>query len=343
MPARPPMPDSGAPIPVSAVVGRRAVLALVASLAAGGRPVAAQSAAAAYPSRPVRLVVPFAAGSGTDFVARILSEELQSELGVAIVVDNRPGANGTIGSDFVAKAPPDGHTLVLGGTSTHASAPSLFRSLPYDVERDFEPIAGVVETQFVLVVRGDAPLQGVRELAAALEARRGRAAFAYGSATTQIAGAGFARRMNLAVTPVPYKSNPQAMTDLLGGIVDFMFIDQTTALPQVAAGKLRALAVAAPRRMPELPAVPTLAEAGLGDFAVQTYVCVFAPARLPAPVAERLQSAMARIMAKPAVRSRLAPSGHPMAPVPRAELLAYLRSQREAWASKVRDAGLQPE
>ena len=322
---------------------RRVFLAIAAMLTWQAGIALAQPAATPYASRPIKLVVPFAAGSGTDFVARILAEELQAELRVPLVVENRAGANGTIGSDAVAKAPPDGYTLLLGGTSTHASAPSLFKSLPYDVERDFTPIANVVESQFILVVRGDSPLRTVKDLAGWAAANPGTASFAYGSATTQIAGGAFVKRMGVAVAPIPYKSNPQAMTDLIGGVVGFMFIDQTTALPQLKAGKLRALAVASPRRMTELPGVPTLAEAGLADFVVQTYVGVFAPAGLPAPITEQLSAVMAKIMTKAGVRERLSPAGHPMAPTPHGALLAYLRGERQAWASKVRDADIRPE
>lgn len=296
-----------------------------------------------YPVRPVRLVVPFAAGSGTDFVARLLSEQLQEELGAPFIVENRAGANGTIGSALVAKASPDGYTLLLGGTSTHSSAPSLFKQLPYDVERSFDPIAPIVQTQFLLVVRSESSLRTLRELEEWAVAHPGKASFGYGSPTTEIAAAAFARRMNLSVVAIPYKSNPQAMTDLMGQVIDFMFIDQTTGLPQIRAGKLRALAVAGDRRMSELPEVPTLADAGLKDFDVQTYVGLFGPASLPAPIARRLEGAMANIMRKPAFRERLGASGSPVPPMSRADFAAYLRAQRSAWASKVHDAGIAPE
>lgn len=298
---------------------------------------------AGYPVRPVRLVVPFGAGSGTDFVARLLSEQLQDELGAPFIVENRAGANGTIGSALVAKASADGYTLLLGGTSTHSSAPSLFKHLPYDVEGNFEPIAAIVETQFLLVVRTESSLHTVRELAAWTAAHRGKASYGYGSATTQIAAAAFARRMNLSVVAIPYKSNPQAMTDLMGQVIDFMFIDQTTGLPQIRAGKLRALGVASNRRMSELPGVPTLADAGLKDFDVQTFVGLFGPAGLPTPIANRLEVAMANIMRKPTFRERLGASGSPFPPMSRSDFSTYLRAQRIAWASKVHDAGIPPE
>jgi len=324
-------------------IDRRAFLVGTALLASEMRGVAAQPASAPYPSRPVKLVVPSAAGSGVDFVGRILAEELQAELRAPFVVENRAGANGTIAADSVAKAPADGYTLFVGGTSTNASAPSLYKNLPYDVERDFEPIANVVASEFLLVVRGDSPIRSVKDLKDWVAANKGKASFGYGTATTQIAGAAFTKRMALPAVGVPYKSNPHAMTDLMGGLVTFMFIDQTTALPQIKAGKLRALAVASPRRMAALPDVPTLAEAGLADFLILTFVALFAPAGLPAPVAEHLTGAMARIMTKRSVRDKLAPSGEPMPPLSRSALQEFLRGERQSWAAKAREADIRPE
>ncbi len=296
-----------------------------------------------FPSKPIRLVVPYAPGSGTDLVARILAEELQHELGVAIIVDNRAGANGTIGSAFVAKAVPDGYTLLLGGSSTHSSAPSFYKKLPYDPERDFEMITNVVESQFLLVVRGESPVHDVRGLRDALVANKDKAAYGFGSATTQIAGAAFVKRLGLEIAAVPYKSNPQAMTDLMGGLVDFIFIDQTSAMQQIKAGKLRALAVASPQRMAEFPAVPTLAEAGVGDFNLQTWLGLLAPGGLPRPVADRLEAAMVKVMSRSSVRERLAVTGQPPGPSSRTVFPAYLKAQREAWSRKAEEAGIQPE
>jgi tripartite-type tricarboxylate transporter receptor subunit TctC len=323
-------------------LNRRALLAIAAGFALRPVPSIAQ-APTDYPNRAVRLVVPFGAGSGTDFVARLLASELQRVLGAPFVVENHAGANGSIGSNVVARAAADGYTLLLGGTSTHSSAPSLFKRLPYDVERDFTPIAPIVETEFLLVVRADAPVHTVKDLAGWAGSGKARGSFAYGSATTQIAGSAFSKRMQLMATPVPYRSNPQALTDLLGKVVDFMFIDQTTALPQIRSGKLRALAVASPRRMQGLPEVPTLAEAGLADFDVLTWVGLLAPAGIPAPVADRLANAMTRIMNQAELREKLEPSGRPMSPTTRGAFVDYLRVQRQAWTTKVADAGIQPE
>lgn len=236
---------------------RRAFACVILATAALGA-----LAQTAYPSKPIRIVVPFGPGSGTDAVARIVAEELQAELGQTVVVENKPGANGTIAADLVAKSPPDGYTLVMGGSSTHSSAPSLFRNLPYDPVADFTMVGNTVETQFLLVVRAESPAQSLKDLIALLQSKGDKSTFGYGSATTQIAGSALMKRLNLRATPIPYKSNPLAITDLIGGQFDFMFLDMTTALPQVRGGRVRALAIAAPQRVPELPQVPVVRRSG---------------------------------------------------------------------------------
>jgi len=296
-----------------------------------------------YPTKPIKLVVPYAAGSGTDFVARVLQEELQKELSVPVIVENRAGANGTIGSDYVSKALPDGYTLLVGGSSTHSAAPSLFKALPYDPDRDFEMIANVVESQFLLVVRSDSQIYSVKDLVRVISNNRDKSSYGFGSATTQIAGSSFLKRMAIIAQPIPYKSNPPAITDLIAGIVDFLFLDQTTAIPQIKGGKVRALAVANQQRMVELADVPTFAEAGLANFDVQTWLGILAPRGVADAVAEKLSEAIGKIMIKSSVRERLAVTGRPLPPSPRSTFPAYLKVQREAWTTKIKDSGIQPE
>lgn len=317
---------------------RRALACILLAAAALGA-----HAQAPYPNKPIRIVVPFGPGSGTDAVARIISEELQAELGQSVVVENKPGANGTIAADFVAKAPPDGYTLVMGGSSTHSSAPSLFKHLPYDPVADFTMVGNTVETQFLLVVRAESPAQSLKDLIALLQSKGNKGTFGYGSATTQIAGAALMKRLNIAATPIPYKSNPLAITDLIGGQFDFMFLDMTTALPQVRGGRIRALATAAPQRLAELPQVPVFSEVGVPNFQLYSWLGIMGPKGLPDPVADKLAAAMTKIMNKPNVKERLAPTGKPITPVPRSTYPAYLSEQRDAWASKIKDAGIQPE
>ncbi|MGE4239847.1 Bug family tripartite tricarboxylate transporter substrate binding protein [Ramlibacter sp.] len=317
---------------------RRVFASSLIALAASGA--LAQSG---YPNKPIRIVVPFGPGSGTDVVARIIAEELQGELGQTVIVENKPGANGTIAADLVAKAPADGYTLVMGGSSTHSSAPSLFKNLPYDPVTDFTMVGNTVETQFALVVRAESPAQSLKELTALLQAKAGKGTFGFGSATTQIAGAALMKRLNLNVTPVPYKSNPLAITDLIGGQFDFMFLDLTTAMPQIRGGRVRALAVAAPARVSELPQVPVFAEIGVPNFTLYSWLGIMGPKGLPEPVADRLANAMTKIMNKQTVKDRLAPTGKPIPPVARSTYPAYLREQRDGWAGKIKDAGIQPE
>ena len=231
----------------------------------------------------------------------------------------------------------------MGGSSTHSSAPSLFKALPYDPERDFEMIANVVESQFLLVVRAESSAHSLNELTALLQAKGDKGSWGYGSATTQIAGSSLMKRLSITATPVPYKSNPPAITDLIGGQVDFIFLDQTTALPQIKGGRLRALAVAGTQRMQELPQVPTFAEAGVANFVLQSWLGVLGPRGLPPAVADQLAAVMAKIMNKASVRERLAPAGRAIPPLARSTFPAYLRVQREAWAGKIRDAGIPPE
>jgi tripartite-type tricarboxylate transporter receptor subunit TctC len=301
------------------------------------------ASAQSYPNRPIKIVVPFAAGSGGDAVTRMIAEELHGELNVAVVVENRPGASGMIGSEAVARSAPDGYTLMSASTSTHSSLPSLFKKIPFDVEKDFQPIANIVESVFLLVVRNDMPVRNLAELKAWLSTNKSTASYGYGTPTTQIAGASFLKRANLSATPVPYKSNPPALTDLIGGVTSFMFLDQTTALPQIAAGKIRAIVVASNRRMSELPDVPTTIESGMPDFTITTWVGLLAPAGLPADVSTKLTAAMNKIMVKNSVQEKLARAGRAVPPTSTAEFLNYLKVERAAWTRKVQEAGIQPE
>jgi tripartite-type tricarboxylate transporter receptor subunit TctC len=305
--------------------------------------VVTSAVAQSYPNRLIKIVVPFAAGSGGDAVTRMIAEELHGELNVAVVVENRPGASGMIGSEAVARSAPDGYTLMSASTSTHSSLPALFKKIPFDVEKDFQPIANIVESVFLLVVRNDMPVRNLADLKTWLSANKSTASYGYGTPTTQIAGASFLKRASLSATPVPYKSNPPALTDLIGGVTSFMFLDQTTALPQIAAGKIRAIVVASSRRMSELPEVPTTIESGMPDFTITTWVGLLAPAGLPADVSTKLTAAMNRIMVKSTVQEKLVRAGRAVAPTSAAEFLNYLKVERAAWTRKVQEAGIQPE
>lgn len=298
--------------------------------------------AANYPTGPITLVVPYSAGSATDVVARIFANGFQPELGVPIIVENRPGANGTIGTTYASKASPDGYTLIVAGATTHSAAPSLFKNLQYDPVEDFQMIYNAVNAQFLLVVSADARPKTFKDFVADLQEKQGKASFGYGSATTQVASSALMKRENLQATAIAYRSNPQAVVDLIGGVIDFMFLDQTTALSQIRAGKVRALAVASKERMTELPEVPTLNEVGVPDFLISGWTGILAPKGVAPDIATKLAETAAKVAVQEEVRERLSLTGRPLSPQPLLSYDAYMREQRDDWAQKVKDAGIPP-
>lgn len=295
-----------------------------------------------YPTRPIKVVVPYAAGSGVDLIARVTAPKLQKELGVVVVVDNRPGGSALIGAAAVAKAPADGYTLLMAGSGTHSSANALYKNVPYDVEKDFQPISNFIDADFFLIVRADSRIDSVADLLAWLQANQAKASFGYGSVTTQVAGLTFLKLTGRKASAVAYKGNGVALNDLLGGHIDFMFADQTVALPQIAAGKVKPLAVAARERRPDLPAVPTAIEQKV-DMTINAWVGLVAPVDIPPQVRDKLAAAAANVLRDPEVREKLAASGRVSSPMTPADFGAYMKADRAAWESKIRAAGLEPQ
>lgn len=295
-----------------------------------------------YPSKPIKIVVPYAAGSGVDQIGRVAATKLQDELKATVIVENRPGGNALIGSGFVAKAPADGYTLLMAGSGTHSSSNALYKNVPYDVEKDFQPISNLIDADFFLVVRGDSKINSMADLLAWLKANEGKASFGYGSVTTQVAGLTFAKLVGAKVAAVPYKGNGVALNDLLGGHIDFMFVDQTVGLPQIVGGKVKALAVASRQRRVDLPNVPTTIEQKI-DMTISAWVGIVAPAGIPPQVRDKLVAATANLLKDPQVREKLAASGRVMSPMTPEAFAAYMKGERAAWETKVRTAGLQPE
>ena len=332
------------PEPIRHATSGRTRRQLLASALAAACCMAAwpEARADGYPDRPLRILVPFGDGSGTDVVARLIGDELRGTLGVPVTIDNRPGASGILGVEAAVKSPADGYTLLLTTVTTVSANPFLFRKLPYDPVKQLQPIVNLVETQMVLLVRPDAPWQSVRELGDWLRSHPAQASFGYGSGVSQIAGASFATRLDAPATAVSYKSSPQALTDLMGGQFPFMFLDMTTATAQVKAGRVRALAVSGEQRLAALPDVPTLIEAGLPGFSLLAWCGVFAPAGTPQPVIDRLSQALLAIAARPEVREKLSVAGV-VAPMPPAAFTDYLARQRIEWGRKIAEAGIQPE
>lgn len=299
---------------------------------------------AAWPSKPVRLVTAFGAGSASDIVARTIAEELQRKFGQPFIVDNKPGASGIIASESVARSAPDGYTLILTTNTTHSVNPSLFKKLTYDPIHDFTAIARVCYFPFVLAVNSASPAHTVADLVRSARDPATKTSYGYGNSTGQIAGAAFNSLARLDATAVPYKSSPQALTDLIGGQLGFLFTDLASSQSQVKAGRLRILAVTTEQRSklaPELP--PLAATAGLHGFDLAAWVGVMAPAGLPPEIREKLDLAINAMLARPEVIEKFNGIGAEVAAAHAKDFESYLRRQLDVWGAKVREAGITPE
>ena len=273
--------------------------------------VSAAAAAQAWPSKPIKWIVPFAPGGTTDILARTVSEKLTPALGVPVVVDNKPGAGGGVGAELVARAAPDGYTIMGGTISTHAINASLYKDLPYDPIKDFVPITMIARVPNMLVVNPGVPAKDVKELIVLLKANPGKYTFASsGNGTSQhLSGELFKTMAGVDMQHIPYKGSPPALQDVVGGQVTMTFDNITTAWPLAKAGKLKALAVTTAERSDIAPDVPTLAESGLPGFEVGSWQGVFAPAGTPPAIVKRLNAEIVKILAMPDVREKLGALG----------------------------------
>jgi tripartite-type tricarboxylate transporter receptor subunit TctC len=320
------------------MIGRRG-LALLPALAA--LPAAGQER---YPSRPVRLVVPFAAGSATDLRARMFAERMSADWGQPVVVDNRGGANGFLAAEAVARARPDGYTLLFTSNTTHGSNPALFRRLPYDPIRDFEPVALLGISTMLVVVNRDLPVRDVAELIAYGRANPGRLSFGSGSQSSRMAGEMFKAMTGIGMENVSYRANPQAITDVVSGTLPLMFVDTTTAIPQVREGRVRALAVTAGSRISAMPDLPTVAEAGnLPGYELGTWTAVYAPAGTPAEIVTQLNTKLREVLALPAVSGRLREDATEPTTGSPEHLRDFTVAEIEKWRRVARQAGIEPE
>jgi tripartite-type tricarboxylate transporter receptor subunit TctC len=298
----------------------------------------------AYPSKPVKLILPFPPGGGTDILGRVIGERLAASLGQPVVVDNRGGAGGNLGAEAAAHAAPDGYTLLLAAP-TLAISPSLYAKLSYDPLKDLAPVSLVAAVPNVMVTHPSVPAHTLQEFIALAKAKPGELNFGSGGRGTSnhLGGELFNIVAGVKLVHVPYKGVNLAMNDVLAGNVQLVLIGIPAAAPQIRAGKLRALAVVAPRRSPALPDVPTAAEGGLPGFEVTTWYGILAPAGTPRPIIERLNAELGRIMHAPELQPRLAE----MATEPRTsspeEFAAYLREETTRWAEVIRKAGIRPE
>ena len=320
-----------------ALIARRALCALALVLTA---PVL--HAADTYPVRPVRFVVPYPPGGTTDIVARIVGAKLGESLGHQVVIDNRPGAGGNIGTDIVAKAVPDGHTLVVSAVSTLAIGASLYTKLPYDVLRDLAPVALIGAVPNVLVVNLTVPAKSVRELIALAKAQPGKLNFASaGTGTTvHFAGELFKMLADVNIAHVPYRGAAPAMVDLIGGQVHIMFDFLSSALPHIKAGRIRALAVTGPKRTTSMPQLPTIAESGVPEYDVLGYFGILAPAKTPPAIVRRLNGEVVRIAGMPDVQQRFAVEGVESSNATPQEFARYLATEVKKWAKVVKVSGV---
>ena len=294
-----------------------------------------------YPNAPIKIVVPFSPGGTTDIIARLLGNKMAEDLGARIVVENRPGANGIIGSDAVAKSAPDGYTLVIVAPG-HASNISLQDSLPYDTLNDFAPIALLITQPSVLVVHPSVKFDSVGELVAAAKAKPGEISYASGGvgSSQHLAGAMFEQKAGIELLHVAYKGSAPAEADLVGGQVQAMFASVVSALPKVQAGQIKALAVTSSTRSPAAPELPTIQEAGVPGYEADAWAGLLAPAGTPPEIIERLNKAVHKAMAQPDVKERLDGLGAQASFGSPADFDAFIRNEASRWAEVVESTGM---
>lgn len=327
-------------------IARVAIVALGLSAVIAARPAPAQSPGADnWPSKPITYVVPFAAGGTTDVLARLIGQRLSQTLGQSVVVENRAGAGGNIGSDYVAKAAPDGYTVLGGTISSHAINVSLYPKMPYDPVRHFQPVTLIGTLPNVLVVSIDSPWKSVDDVLAAVRARPGKVSYgSAGNGTSQhLAGELFASISGVRLLHVPYKGSGPAVQALLGKQVDMLFENSVAAMPMIQSGKFRALATTGARRAAQLPDVPTMAEAGLKGYEIVSWQAVFAPAGTPMPIVNRLAADIGKIIQEPDMRARLMGLGIEPSGAGPAELGSFQKAEVAKWANLVKTANIKLE
>ncbi|MFO1307102.1 MAG: tripartite tricarboxylate transporter substrate binding protein [Burkholderiales bacterium] len=320
---------------------RRAWLAAALASAALALAPALPAAAQPFPSKPVKLVIPFPPGGSLDNVGRLIAQKLSEAWGQQVVIENKPGAGGNIGADLVAKSPADGYTVVMGALSTHAVNPSLYPTMPYDAVRDFAPISLVAITPNVLIVNAAMPVTTVKELVAYAKAHPGRTNFGSGSngSAGHLAGELFKIETGTDVAHIPYKGGAPALQALLAGDTQFMFDNLANAMAQVKGGKVRAIAVTTKDRSKLAPELPTMAEAGLPGFDISTWFGLLAPAGTPPDVIARWNADVVKVLNAPDVREKMLAQGAEPAPTTPAEFAAFIAKERDKYARIVKASG----
>ena len=319
---------------------RRRTLALAATLALAGTAALAQG----FPTKPITFVVPFAAGSATDQLARALGAEVTAHAKQSVVVDNKAGASGFIAAQQVARAPADGHTVLITTNTTHAANEHLYKKLPYDPVKDFAPLTLLGKGGQIMVVRADHGAKTVGEFIALAKKEPGKLSFGSGSSSSRIAGELLQQMADIKLLHAPYKSNPNAITDLLGGQIDMMITDMSTGLPQIKGGKLRALGVSSAKRSPLAPDVPTIAEAGVKGYEMGYWFAAYAPAGTPPAVVKRLNELLAAAARSAAAgKAFYEPSGTEVATSSPDELAKFQAAESQKWGRIIKAAGIQAE
>jgi tripartite-type tricarboxylate transporter receptor subunit TctC len=314
---------------------------IIALAAAVGAWAPSHAADSSYPDRPIRFVVPFTAGSSTDLIARAVGSSITQDTGQAVVVENRPGANGFIGATTVARAPADGYTVFVTTNTTHAANQSLFKQLPYDAVKDFTPLSGLAKGSLVMVVNPNLDAKDIGGVIAAAKANPAKLSYAYGTSSSQVASEMLKSMAGIQITPIPYKSNPPALQDLMGGEVQTMMADIPTALPLIKADKVRALAVSSKTRSRLLPDVPTLDEAGVKGYELTYWFAAYAPANLPPAIENRLNALIVGALRKESVRKTLDSAGLDPFPTTPTELAQFQASETGKWAAIIKAAGIE--
>jgi tripartite-type tricarboxylate transporter receptor subunit TctC len=303
---------------------------------------AAAAQAPGYPNRNITLVLPFAAGSGTDTTTRLISKEVGAALGVTMVIDNKAGANGSIAASYVARSAPDGYTLFVTTNTTHSANPYLLKTMSYDPIKDFTPIARTGDLPFMLVINPEIPANSVAELIALARKEPGKYSYASGSSSAIVSGATFARLAGIDLLHVPYKSSPPALTDVIAGRVSMMFVDVPTGLPHVNAKVLKPLAVTTKRRSALLPELPTMDDTVKG-FDITSWQGYLGPANMPKDIVVKLNAEIRKVIERPDIKSQLAERGMEAFSGTPEEFDAFLKEQLVLWERLITDAGIEKQ
>jgi tripartite-type tricarboxylate transporter receptor subunit TctC len=319
---------------------RRLALAFLGiSIACSANWASAQS----FPAKPITLVLPFAAGSGTDITARAFGQALSDKLGVPVVVDNKGGANGSIAAQFVARAPADGHTLFLTSNTTQVGNPWLYKKLPYDPEADFTPITALGKGSLIAIVPATSHIRSITDLVAEARKNPGKVSFGSGSSSSRVAGEQLKQLTGVDLLNVPYRSNPLAITDLLGGQVSVVFTDTAAGLPLVQGGKARAIGYTGSKRAPALPNIPTVEEQGIKGYELSYWTAVYAPRGTPAAVVQRLNEAFVAAAQAPVVKAVYDKAMLDVFTTSPEGLASFQKAEKDKWGRIIKAAGIEPE